>query len=227
MLCSPIAGSVPGAGSKIPLMTFDGFGANVLDFFARLKKDNTKAFFDANRGLYETTIRQPMEDLLAEAEAKYGPGKITRPNRDVRFSANKDPYRTTAAMWAGSVGGVYLSLTLEGLEVGGGLYDPTRDQLARARTAIDSQPLAAAKLTDIVADLTGQGFDMAGPSLKTAPRGYDKEHRSIELLRLKHFAALVKLPVDVPRATVFEAWEQVQPLSTWADKYIGPALSLP
>ena len=208
-------------------MTFDRFAPNVLDFFVRLKKDNTKAFFEQNRNTYETTIRQPMEHLLAEAEVKYGPGKITRPNRDVRFSANKEPYRTTSAMWAGNVGGVYLALTLGALEVGGGVYGPTRDQLARARTAIDTQPLAASQLTDIVAGLTRQGFDMAGPSLKTAPRGFDKAHPSIELLRLNHFAAVVILPVDALRAAIFETWEQVEPLNTWSEKYIGAALAWP
>lgn len=206
-------------------MTFEGFDPGVLGFFARLKHDNTKAFFGAHRDEYESSIRQPMEDLLGAAEAKYGSGRVTRPNRDVRFSANKEPYRTNASMWAGTVGGVYLSLTLEGLEVGGGLYGPGREQLKRARVAIDSQPQAAMALHDIVTQLAGDGFELAGPSLKTAPRGYDREHPQVALLRLKHFAALEKLPVSVPAARIFETWTQVEPLIGWCGKYVGPAVS--
>ncbi len=55
-----------------------------------------------------------------------------RPNRDVRFSADKSPYKTSASLWAGTVGGVYLSLTAHHIEAGGGIYEPSRDQVARA-----------------------------------------------------------------------------------------------
>jgi uncharacterized protein (TIGR02453 family) len=205
-------------------MTFRGFEPQAIDFLARLKADNTKAFFDAHRDTYVSAIRQPMEDLLAAAAEKYGSGRVMRPNRDVRFSKNKEPYRTNASMWAGRVGGVYLSLTLTGLEVGGGLYEPTRDQLLRARSAIDSRPSAAGELAAIIADLTSRGFSVAGPSLATAPRGYDKDHPHIALLRLKHYAAVVSLPTT---AAVFEAWAQVEPLIEWSEKYVGAALSWP
>ncbi|GGK93646.1 TIGR02453 family protein [Salinibacterium xinjiangense] len=207
-------------------MTFEGFDPAALRFFARLKRDNTKAFFDAHRDEYESSIRQPMEDLLGAAEEKYGSGRVTRPNRDVRFSPNKEPYRTNASMWAGAVGGVYMSLTLEGLEVGGGLYEPSRDQLKRARIAIDSRRLrGATALHDIVTKLTGDGFEIAGPSLKTAPRGYGREHPQIELLRLKHFAAIEKLPLSTSAARIFQSWTQVEPLIKWCGKYVGPAVS--
>jgi uncharacterized protein (TIGR02453 family) len=203
------------------------FGPESTEFLAQLKADNTKAFFDGHRDVYTRAIRQPLEDLLAEAEARYGAGRVMRPNRDVRFSANKQPYRTEASMWAGTVGGVYLSLRADGLEVGGGLYDPTRDQLERARAAIDTQPLAASRLEAIVSALTATGFTMAGPSLKTAPRGYDKEHPHIELLRLKHFAALRTLPVDASRESIRDVWNGIEPLIQWADTFVGAALSWP
>lgn len=70
----------------------------------------------------------------------YGPGRVMRPNGDVRFSQNKEPYRTSASMWAANVGGVYLSLGIDGLEVGGGVYAPARDQRERARAAIEPRP---------------------------------------------------------------------------------------
>lgn len=105
-------------------MTFTGFGADASDFLSGLAEDNTKTFFEAHRDEYIASIRQPLEDLLGEVQDTYGPGRVMRPNRDVRFSADKSPYKTTASMWAGDVGGVYLSLSATGLEVGEGFTIP-------------------------------------------------------------------------------------------------------
>ena len=208
-------------------MTFTGFTVGASEFLNALAEDNTKQFFDAHRREYEDLIRQPLEDLLAEAETTYGPGRVMRPNRDVRFSADKSPYKTSASMWAGTVGGVYASLTAEHLQVGGGIYDPSRDQLARARKAIDSAPRAAARLQKIVDDLAADGFEMAGPSLKTTPRGYDRDHPHIELLRLRHYAALITLPVDATPETIRAAWDAVAPLLEWGATHVGKAESWP
>ncbi|WP_147304992.1 DUF2461 domain-containing protein [Subtercola boreus] len=209
------------------VMTFTGFGSDASAFLAGLAKDNSRQFFDAHRQQYDTAVRQPLEDLLGEAEKTYGPGRVMRPNRDVRFSPDKSPYKTNASMWAGSVGGVYLSLTADHLEAGGGIYEPSRDQLVRARTAIDSVPTAAAQLTEIIDALVSSGFEMAGPALKTAPRGYDRDHPDIELLRLKHYAALTTLPVDVAPDKIRDAWEAVEALIEWGDTHVGAAKSWP
>ncbi len=208
-------------------MTFTGFGAGAVGFLDGLAADNTKHYFDEHRDVYESDIRRPLEALTAEAEAKYGPGRVMRPNRDVRFSADKSPYRLTASMWAGEVGGVYLSLGRERLDVGGGVYEPSRDQLRRARTSIAQNPLVAAKLTTIVQQLGRKGFEMAGPSLKTAPRGFDKDHPRIESLRLKHYAAIIHLPVTATGRDVRAAWKLVEPLIAWTDEHVGPATSWP
>ncbi|ARC56385.1 hypothetical protein AS850_04755 [Frondihabitans sp. 762G35] len=208
-------------------MTFTGFGTGASGFLAALAKDNSKRFFDAHRQEYEEAVRQPLEDLLGEAEPAYGPGRVMRPNRDVRFSADKSPYKTSASLWAGSVGGVYLSLSAQHLEVGGGLYEPSRDQLARGRAALDAVPTAASRLSEIVDALVSAGFEMAGPSLKTAPRGYDREHPQIELLRLKHYAALRTLPVDASPDEIRHAWTAVEPLIDWVGEHVGAAKSWP
>jgi len=201
------------------------FTAEAADFLTGLAADNSKSFFEAHRDQYARAIRQPLEDLLGAAEPVYGPGKVMRPNRDVRFSANKEPYRTEASMWAGTVGGVYLNLNRERLEVGGGLYDPSRDQLERARTAIAERPDIAAELESIIRALEGDGFTLAGPSLKTAPRGTDPSHPAIQLLRLKHYAALRGLPIDTPPTDVLSSWRAMEPLIAWVDTHVGPALT--
>ncbi|WP_202565335.1 DUF2461 domain-containing protein [Agreia sp. COWG] len=208
-------------------MTFSGFGPDASGFLRSLEQNNSRQFFDAHRQQYEVDIRQPMEDLLGEAETTYGPGRVMRPNRDIRFSADKSPYKTSASMWAGTVAGVYLSLGTHHIEAGGGIYGPSRDQLARARAAVDSVPTAATRLTEIIDALHSAGFDMAGPSLTTAPRGYDREHPNIELLRLKHYAALITLPVDAAPDDIRGAWEAVEPLIDWGNTFVEAAQSWP
>ena len=156
---------------------------------------------------------------------------VMRPNRDIRFSADKSPYKTNAAMSAGRSAAVYLSVSGSGIEVGGGLYQPTRDQLAKARAAIADDGMSprlsfcvpARELAAIVADLTAAGFELAGPPLKTAPRGFDRDHRHIDLLRLTHYAALRSLPRDATDRIIDDAWQQVAPLIAWADAHAGVA----
>ena len=203
----------------------NGFTSDVRIYFAELATNNSKVFFDENRGRYEHLVKQPLELFLAAAEPIYGPGKVLRPNRDVRFSANKDPYRTDAAMMAGTIAGVYLNLNAERIEVGGGLYGPSRDQLDRARTLLSQRPAVAGELDAILTQLETAGFDVAGPSLKTAPKGFDPAHPAIRLLRLQHYAALRRLPIDVDPTEVLESWSRISPLNAWVDKHVGPALS--
>lgn len=208
-----------------PAPSTPAFSLDAAAYLTALAADNSKAFFDAHRDDYIQLIRQPLEALLAAAEPAFGPGKVMRPNRDVRFSANKDPYRTDASMMAGAIGGVYANLNAERLEVGGGLYDPSRDQLERARTAIAERPDLAAALQSIIDDLVAAGFELAGPSLKTAPRGVDPQHPALPLLRLQHYAAVRRLPIDAPTDEILRTWTQVRPLIGWIDEHVGPALA--
>ena len=83
-------------------------------------------------------MRAPMLALLAELESEFGPGKLFRPYRDVRFSKDKTPYKTNAAVTVGDGHGAgrYLSLGADGLFVGGGYYHTAPDQVERLRRAV-------------------------------------------------------------------------------------------
>src|SRR3982074_510542 len=75
---------------------FEGWPKPALQFFHGLKRDNSKAYFEAHRSLYEDQVRQPMEALLGELEQDLGPESETnlfRLNRDLRFSPDKRPYK--------------------------------------------------------------------------------------------------------------------------------------
>src|SRR5215467_13233392 len=73
---------------------FQGWPEEAQRFFLGLQLDNSKAYFETNRATYLRCVRGPMEALVASVEAEFGSGKIFRPNRDIRFSADKSPYKT-------------------------------------------------------------------------------------------------------------------------------------
>ena len=75
---------------------FEGFSTDAFAWFAGLERDNSKAYFMASRDVYETQVREPLEELLEELTAEFGGVvKMFRQNRDVRFSPDKSPYKTT------------------------------------------------------------------------------------------------------------------------------------
>ena len=84
--------------------------------------------------------RSPLTALLAQLEPQFGPGKIFRPNRDIRFSQDKSPYKTAQGAFASFQEGVgyYLQLSADGLLVGGGYHSHSPAQLARYRNSVDA-----------------------------------------------------------------------------------------
>ncbi len=143
-----------------------------------------------------------------------------RQHRDLRFSRDKTPYRTTASMWAGGIGAVYLRLSTGGLDVGGGLYEPSREQLARACQAIAEDHDAANQLAAVVQALADDGKELATESLRTAPRGFPPDHPQIELLRLRQYAALHHLPDTATLDEIQRTWVGVQPLLNWIESHV-------
>src|SRR6266446_4726501 len=116
-------------------MAFRGFPAEAFEFFEGLEADNSKAYWTDHKPDYEKHVKEPFQALLDELAPKYGEGRLMRPYRDVRFSADKSVYKTWAA--AGMPKGPYIQLNAEGLGVGIGYYMMATDQLERFRQAID------------------------------------------------------------------------------------------
>ena len=200
------------------------FGRGAAGFYRGLAADNSREYFETHRDVYQRTIRIPLEDLVDIAQELYGPGKVFRPNRDVRFSKDKSPYKLGGAMWAGRVGGVYAQISADGVWAGGGLYEPSRDQLARAREAIAaSRGRAAAGLRAAIEAAAAGGLEFVGSPLRTAPRGVDRDHPQIELLRMQRYAAMRRLPLKATQQDVVDAWRAVEPLLAWIERYAGPA----
>lgn len=209
---------------------FNGFGAGACDWFAALEVNNRKDWFEANRAAWEDGARAPMEAFMAELAARFGSKtKLFRPYRDVRFSKDKTPYKTNVAGVLTPPSGAamrYASLDSAGLFVGAGYHGMARDQVDRFRAAAAGP--AGAALADHVAALKSAGLEQRGQGVKTAPRGYDRDHERIELIRLKElFAGALLQPDKVTDAAAVRAhadhvWEAAAPMLDWLDAHVGP-----
>ena len=75
-------------------MGFSGWPTEAVEFFQGLRADNTKAYWTANKARYKASVRWSMAELLGELDAEFGPARIARPYRDMRFAAGRAPYKT-------------------------------------------------------------------------------------------------------------------------------------
>ena len=209
-------------------MTFKGWPIEAVEFYEGLQADNSKVYWQRHKAVYDGCVRAPMEQLLSELADEFGTTKVFRPYRDVRFSADKTPYKTNCAATLGtglSVG--YVSFSADGLSVGGGLYMPDAATLRRYREAVEKEK-SGAQLAGIVDDLRRGGYQIiAHEVLKTAPRGVDKDHPRIDLLRHKGIAMMKDWPVGAWLGTakakdrVVTALRAGAPLNGWLTRYVG------
>lgn len=206
-------------------MTFQGWPAEALDFYEGLEADNSKAYWTAHKGAYDASVHAPMTALLAELEDEFGEGKIFRPYRDVRFSADKSPYKTHIG--ATLHGGGYVQFSFDGLASGNGRYMMASDQLDRFRKAI-AEDRTGKELLRIIAKVEAQDIEVISHQfLKTAPRGYAKDHPRIDLLQRKDLIAWKRWPVE-PWLETAEAKNRIvaflraaKPLQAWLDDNVG------
>jgi uncharacterized protein (TIGR02453 family) len=207
-------------------MGFDGWPEDALDFYDGLAADNTKVYWTAHHDMYQTQVLAPMTELLAELSPDFGPAKIFRPYRDVRFSKDKSPYKTTIAA---SVGDGYVQLSANGLAAGSGMYSMAPDQLERYRRAVAGD-LPGAGLERVISGVRSHDIDVRGhETLKTAPRGYSADHPRIDLLRCKGLIAWKNWPVEswlgtaAARDRVAGFLTATQPLADWLETHVGPS----
>ena len=205
-------------------MAFRGWPVEAIEFYEGLEADNSKAYWQAHKAVYDRCVKAPMEALLAELEPEFGTGRIFRPNRDVRFSADKSPYKTNVAA---QMPGGYVSVSADELFCGGGLYMPPPDALARFRAAI-LEDTWGEELVGIVATLREQGYEVtAHEVLKTAPKGVDKDHPRIELLRHKGLVMQRAWPVGAWLGTakakdrIVTVLTDAKPLNAWLAAHVG------
>jgi uncharacterized protein (TIGR02453 family) len=213
-----------------PAGAFRGFPVEAIAFFDGLALDNTKAYWQANRAIYEQSVKEPMLALCAALE-DHGPFHLFRPYNDVRFAKNKPPYKEQIGAYGESEGGAgyYVQLSAGGLMAGAGYYAMAADQLERFRQAVVDEHRGG-ELARIVDAVHEAGVQTGAISeLKTAPRGYPKDHPRIEILRRKGLIGWRAWPVAPwlhtakAAARVRGAWDATAELNRWLDANVGPS----
>ncbi|MGH2945655.1 MAG: DUF2461 domain-containing protein [Solirubrobacteraceae bacterium] len=212
-------------------MAFHGFAPEVFEWFAGLQRDNSRAYFAATRDLYERDVRGGLEDMLDElSEQLGGTVRVFRQHRDLRFTPDRSPYktRTYGVIHDLAGAGLYVELSSRGLYAGTGYHTMARDQLDRFREAV-ADDRSGPLLAEAAATAERGGLELAGDALRTAPRGYPRDHPRIELLRRKALIAGRALPgtagIDRNAALTHAAgtWRAAQPINAWLDEHVGPS----
>ena len=192
---------------------FPGFRPAALDFLRALRRNNRREWFEARRETFEAELLRPLRALVETMDvrlARLAPEivgdprrSIFRIHRDVRFSADKSPYKTNLGVWfhhratgtgirkeGGSGGaGFYFHLEPAGGFVAGGLWMPPAPALARLREAIVEDQ---AGLERIVLDASFRrrfGGLSEEAVLRRAPRGFAPDHPAARWLRFRSFTA--------------------------------------
>ena len=173
-----------------------------LDFLTELEVNNNRNWFKENdsyyRGakeIFDSFINQLIPELknidnsIDVTDAK---SCVFRIYRDVRFSKNKDPYKTNFGAYIARGGrksnfaGYYLHMQPDQSFLGGGVYMPQPPELKAIRNAIYQDPNA---LLEIINDEDFRETypELYGEQLKSAPRGFPKDFEHLDLIRYKHY----------------------------------------
>jgi len=207
---------------------FAGFPVEGLDFYDDLEVDNTRTFWTANKQVYLDAVRTPMLALLDRLEPEFGPGKVFRPYRDLRYSHDPTPYKTHQGGYVaiGPATGWYVQVDAGGVRVSAGCFHSERESLARFRAAVDDDDSGTA-LERLVRRLARKGLEIGGDRLKTRPRGYPADHPRIDLLRHRslHAGRSYGSPAWVHTGELADRvcadWRTLAPLVEWAREHIG------
>jgi uncharacterized protein (TIGR02453 family) len=207
-----------------------GFTAKATKFFTGLERDNSKDYWTANKSIFENEVSEPMAALVESLPERFQPFKVFRMNRDIRFSPDKSPYKTQHGAAHETDGTVYyVHVDAHGLMAACGAYMMAPDQLGRYREAVAADATGRA-LQGILSDLSQRGIEvghgMTEP-LKTAPRGYPKDHPRVDLLRQKAVSAHRRLSGAslrdgaALREFVVDTFDACGPLNDWIRSNIG------
>lgn len=209
-----------------------GFPHEAFAWFAGLEADNSKSYFTAHRDTYDESVRGALEVMLEDlADELGGHVKMFRQHRDIRFSHDKSPYKTTTyGLIVGrpdSLAALYAQLSVTGLFAGTGYHMLAAGQLTRFRDAI-ADDTTGPKLEKAIATAEATGVETFGEALKTAPRGFPRDHPRIQLLRHKSLIAGQRLKPGgkgIKRAAALDhtrgTWAACAPINAWLDDHVG------
>ncbi len=215
------------------------FSPDLFAFLRALKRHNNREWFLANQARFETSVRDPVLRFITDfgphlarisprfvADPRPTGGSMFRIYRDVRFSADKSPYKTHAAAHffhraskaTGHAPGFYVHLAPGECFVGGGLWHPDTAMLVKIRDEMVDRPAAWKRAR--------RGLKLEGAALSRPPRGFDPKHPLIDDLRRKDFVAgrsFTERQVCSPRfmSDVVAECRRLSPLVEFLTKAVG------
>lgn len=193
-----------------------GFPRASFAFLEGIAAHNDKAWFEANRALYETGYTAPAKAFVAELgprlraispDVQFEPrvnGSIARINRDIRFSKDKRPYKDHLDLWfwhgdrrSWDQPGFWFRLTAEKLYLGTGLHRFDKELLERFRQSV-IHPRSGRALLAAIAEVKASGDYWIGEKTrKLPPRGYETDPDRAEYLLYEGLTAGAELPASV------------------------------
>ena len=201
---------------------FEGFGDAAFDFLRGLAENNERAWFTARRETYETEIRFPLECLVAEFRPDGAGGGLPvrgdptralfRIHRDVRFSRNKQPYKTHAGAILSRGGGrdeagvVYLHVQPGNCFVSAGFWRVAPPMLNAWRQRMVEAPDGWLAIVGPYGTVPGEApYMRAISTLKTMPRGFKDDARSpvADYVKWKSFLLTRQVPDAVVKTRDF------------------------
>ena len=195
------------------------FSKETLSFLTRLKRNNRREWFNARKDEYDAVVRQPMLAILdrlaidmrsVAPELLVSPKSMYRIYRDVRFSENKQPYKTNvaASFWHRSLGkgggaGMYFHISPDGVWIGGGMYAPEPPQLHRVREQIANNVQHFRSIVEAPAFKRVLDGGLEGEQLQRVPRGFPRDHDGADYLRYRQFLAGKEFPARFATSSGF------------------------
>jgi hypothetical protein len=200
---------------------FNGFPVAAFDFLERVQPDLPWATVQGWHEEWAASVHQPMEELLAALAPEFGEGYA--------WHLHRDPW-----LWRHQVAGVAIAdtialslmLSVEGLRASGGWERNDSRQVSKYRQAVSAED-SGSELTGITNGLADAGFSLVGQRLVRGPAGFPADHPRLALARYRTLTAGTWVDADAVTSpqclpTVVRIWRQLQPLTNWMAKHIGP-----
>jgi len=202
---------------------FAGFPPEGLAFLRSLKRNNRREWFQPRKNVYGERVRAPMEALVSALNAamvKFAPDYVREPEaaiyrvyRDTRFSPDKTPYKTHVAaifprrgLDKHACAALYFSVSSTEIEIAGGVYMPTPDELRAIRLHMVDRHAEFRRILRgrTLRTLMGEPI---GAQLARVPKGFDAGHPSADLVRSKQW--LLDIELDPALATTPRLYEEL------------------
>lgn len=185
-----------------------------MKFLRGLARNNDREWFEARRAVYERAVKAPMLALIEEINAamiEFAPEHVRPPHkvamriyRDIRFSPNKQPYKTHLSAWWSrrgmektSGGGFYLQISPQQVLIAAGVYMPEREQLLALRRWMSAHHAEYRAMVKKLLKTRGAGFEISeSHGLTRMPKGFASDDPADEFVRAKSWGVSATLPAE-------------------------------